>query len=112
MINNLLKLFVPAIAIMIAGHFLDAVIVQSFGIAIIVSIVLGLLNMTVKPILQILTIPVTIITLGLFLIIIDAALVIFTSRIIEGFQVDNLFWAIIFSLFVSVTSTVLNYFLD
>ncbi|MEZ5008526.1 MAG: phage holin family protein [Chitinophagales bacterium] len=112
MINNLLKLFVPAVAIMFAGYLLDEVTVQSFGIAIVVSIVLGLLNMTIKPILQILTIPVTILTLGLFLIVIDAILVIFTSKIIEGFQVDNLFWAIIFSLFVSVTSTVLNYFLD
>ena len=112
MINKLLKLAVPAVAIMFAGHFLNEVTVDSFGIAIVVAIVLGLLNMFVKPILQILTIPITIVTLGIFLIIIDAILIIFAARLIEGFSVDNIFWAIIFSLFVSITSTFLNYFLE
>ncbi len=112
MINGLLKLAVPAVAIMLAGHFLQQVHVEDFGIAIIVAFILGFLNMFVKPILQILTIPITILTLGVFLIIIDALLVIFTSNIINGFRVDNILWAIIFSLFVSITSTALNYFLD
>lgn len=114
MINSLLKLLVPAVAIMIAGHLLAPnVIVDSFGVAIVVSIVLALLNMFVKPILQFFSIPITIITLGLFLIIIDALMIILADSIIKvGFDVNGIFWAIIFSFFISITSSFLNYFLE
>ena len=113
MINSILKLFVPAIAVMLAGHFLDGVTVQSFQIAIAVAIVLALLNMFVKPILKLLTIPITFLTLGLFLIVLDAFMIILADKAIEsGFDVENLGWAIICSLFISITSTFLNYFLD
>jgi putative membrane protein len=109
--NLLLKLFVPAVAIMIAGYILDPhVVVSNFGTAIGISIVLALLNMFVKPILLILTIPVTIITLGLFLIILDALMIILADNIIKsGFEVDGIFWAIIFSFFISITSSILNF---
>ncbi len=102
MINALLKLFVPAIAIMIAGYILEPnVVVSSFKTAIVISIVLALLNMFIKPILMVLTIPVTIVTLGLFLIVLDALMIILADNIIKvGFEVNGILWAIIFSFFI------------
>lgn len=112
MINGILKMAVPAVAIMLVGQLMPQVNVESFGVAIVVAILLGLLNIFVKPILTILTIPITMLTLGLFLIVIDALLIIFTSHVVDGFQVENLFWAIIFSLFISGTGAFLNFILD
>ena len=112
MIKWILGLLIPAIAIIITGHLLQGVVVESFGIAIAVSIILGLLNMFVKPILQFLTFPITVITLGLFLFIINALMIMLASNAVGGFYVENFGWALIFSLIVSIINSVLNSFID
>ena len=76
---------------------------------IIVALVLALLNAIVKPLLIVLTIPVTIITLGLFLLVINALMVVWTSKLVDGFKVDGWFTALLFSLIVSAVSSILHF---
>ena len=105
----LIKVLVTGLAVFVADYFLDGVhINDDVKTVIIVALVLALLNTFVKPILIILTIPVTVITLGLFLLIINALMVIWADELIGGFTVDGWWSAILFSLIVSITSAVLN----
>ena len=104
----ILKLLVPAIAVLVAAYILPGVAVASFGSAIVVAIVLAILNNFVKPILTILTIPITLITLGLFLIILDALIILLAGSLVSGFHVNGLLWAIIFSVLLSIISTFLE----
>jgi putative membrane protein len=73
-----------------------------------VAVVLAFLNTIVKPILTLLTIPITMLTLGLFLLVINALIIIFADKLVNGFQVDGFFWALIFSLALSLFTGVLN----
>ena len=101
----IIKLLIPVIAVLVAAYILPGVSVEDFGKAIVVAIILAILNNFVKPILTILTIPITIITLGLFLIILDALIILLASNIVDGFHVNGLIWAMIFSFLLSVIST-------
>jgi putative membrane protein len=74
--------------------------------AVIVAVVLSLLNILVKPILVILTLPVTIVTLGLFLLIINAIIILLADNLIDGFSVGNIWWALIFSLLLSFLQSI------
>ena len=95
----IVRLLVMALAVWVAAYILPGVHLQSDAkTIIIVALVLALLNAIVKPILIILTIPVTILTLGLFLLIINALMVIWTSNLVDGFKVDGWLTALFFSL--------------
>ena len=105
----LIKVLVTALAVYVADYFLDGVhISEDAKTIIIVALVLALLNTFVKPILVILTIPVTILTLGLFLLVINALMVKWASSLVEGFTVDGWWSALLFSLIVSFVSFILN----
>jgi len=108
----LLRLLVTAALVLLIAKLLPGVVVANFGTAIIVAIVLGLLNLFIKPILVILTLPVTFITLGLFLLVINAIIILFCTNIVGGFAVDSfwtaLFFSIILSVFQSVTYRILG----
>ncbi len=104
----LLKLIVSAIAVFAAGYLLPGVHVDGFTTAIIVAIVLGVLNVFVKPVLILFTIPITILTLGLFLLIINALIVLLCARLVDGFEVNGIIYALLFSLVVSLISTVME----
>ncbi len=108
MIRFLLKTMVTAVAVLIASYVLSGVSVDSTLTAVLVAIVLGLLNSFIKPILIILTIPITIFTLGLFLLVINILIVKWASDIVTGFRVDGWFWALLFSLIVSFVTSVLD----
>ena len=95
----ILRVLLTALAVVILSKVLPHVEVDSYLTAIIVAIVLGLLNFLVKPILVILTLPVTIITFGLFLLIINAVIILLADYFITGFSVDGIWWALLFSLF-------------
>lgn len=97
---------VSAVAIVIAAYLLPHVGVDSFVAALILAVVLGALNLLLKPILIILTLPVTIITLGLFTLVINAVLVWIAKFIVPGFTVDNFGWAILFALVLSIIGMV------
>jgi len=106
----LIKLLVSALAVWIAAYLLPGVHLQNDAkTIIIVVLVLALLNAIVKPILIILTIPITIVTLGLFLLVINALMVVWTSKLVDGFKVDGWLTALLFSLIVSAVSSILHF---
>lgn len=100
--NWILKLLLTAVAVFILAHVLPGVAVSGYVAALIVAVVLGLLRLVVRPILVILTLPVTIITLGLFLLVINAIIILIADFFVPGFSVDGLLWAFVFSLLLSM----------
>ncbi|SFU50846.1 putative membrane protein [Pustulibacterium marinum] len=108
----IVKILLSALAVMILSYLLPGVHVSNYIAAIIVAVILGLLNIVVKPILVILTLPVTIITLGLFLLVINAFIILFADGLIDGFAVDGFWWALIFSLLLSFLQSLFTSGLD
>lgn len=102
--NFILRLLVSAVAVLLTAWLLPGVAIQSFGYAIIVALILALLNLIIKPILIFLTIPITIVTLGLFLLVINALMILLASEIVSGFYVDGFWWALLYSLILSLFS--------
>ncbi|MEE9363039.1 MAG: phage holin family protein [Cellulophaga sp.] len=103
----ILRILLSAIAVIILSKILPGIGVDNYTTAIIVAVVLSLLNFIVKPILVILTLPVTILTLGLFLLIINAIIILLADNLISGFSVDSIWWAILFSLLLSFLQSIL-----
>ncbi len=103
----ILRVLLSALAVVILAKVLPGASVDSYVTAIIVAIVLSLLNFLVKPILIILTLPITIISLGLFLLFINAIIILLADYFIAGFQVQNVWWALLFSLLLSLLQSIL-----
>jgi putative membrane protein len=82
--------------------------VASFGSALIAALVLGLLNTLVKPVLILLTLPITIVTLGLFLLVLNALVFWFAGSVLKGFQVNGFWWAMLGAFVYSIVSGVLS----
>ena len=91
-----------AVAIMVAAFVLPGVHVASIWTALLVALVLGVLNTLVRPMLIMLTLPITAITFGLFLLVINAVMIVMASHLVPGFTVDGFTWALLFSLAVSL----------
>ncbi|HBI51045.1 MAG TPA: hypothetical protein DDY21_04330 [Candidatus Moranbacteria bacterium] len=106
----ILHWFLRALAIMITAYLLPGIILKSFFVALVVAIVLGLFNTILKPILIILTLPITILTLGLFTLVINAGMIMLTSKIVDGFYVQSFWWALLFSLILSLVNFILHSF--
>jgi len=104
----ILFLLINSLAVFATSYVLPGAHVNNFITAIIVAIVLGILNMFIKPILIILTLPINILTFWLFTFVINALLVLLASSIVPGFHVDGFLWALLFSLVLSVVSSFLN----
>jgi putative membrane protein len=103
----ILRILLTALAVVILAKILPGIDVESYTTAIIVAVVLGLLNILVRPVLVLLTLPVTIITFGLFLLIINALIILLADRLIDGFQVGSIWWALLFSLLLSFLQSIL-----
>ncbi len=106
----ILKIFFTWIAVIIASWLLPGVEVNDNMTALLVAIVWALLDVLVKPLLIILTLPITILTLGIFLIFINAIIVLIDAYFIHGFKVDNIWWALFFSFVVSIIVTLFQRF--
>jgi putative membrane protein len=104
----LMKWFISAVAVFLTANLLPGAHVDSFTTALIVALVLGVINAIIKPILFILTIPITIVTLGLFGLILNTLMILITDWLIKGFRIDNFWWALLFSLVLSVISSFLH----
>ncbi len=102
----IVNLLVSTLCVLLAAYLLPGVSVDGFLTALGVAIVLGLLNAIVRPILTLLTLPITIITLGLFLLVINIIVIKLTDALIDGFQVENWFWALVFSLLLTVLNSI------
>ena len=106
--NLLLRILITSGLVLLIAHFMPGVHVANFTTALIVAIVLGLLNIFIKPILVILTLPVTILTLGLFLLVINALMILLCTKIVGGFSVDTFWTALFFSIILSVLQSIMN----
>jgi len=108
--KTLVKIIISAFAVIISSYLLHGVNVDSFLTALIVAAVLAVLNSIVKPILILFTIPITFFTFGLFLLVINAAIIMLTSHIVPGFKVDGFWWALGFSIILSLVTALLESF--
>lgn len=106
--NFIVRLLLSALAVIIVSYLLPGVYVEGFLAAVILALVLSLLNLTIKPILILLTIPLTVFTLGLFLLVINALIILIADAIIPGFEVAGFWWALLFSLLLSLTNALLT----
>ncbi|HSZ85099.1 MAG TPA: phage holin family protein [Puia sp.] len=103
----IIRIIVSAIVAFGLSYILKGVHINQFTTALLLAVVLAVLNAIVKPILIILTLPITIITFGLFLFVINAIIILLASDIIKGFSVDGFWWALIFSFLLSIITSVL-----
>lgn len=104
--NIIIRILVTAMLVMIIAYFMPGVTVDGFMTAIFVAIVLGLLNIFVKPILILFTLPVTIITLGLFLLVVNAVIIMLCSELVSGFKIGSFLTAFLFSLVLSILQSI------
>lgn len=104
----LTRWLINAFALFLATRFIPGVEVKSFYSALWVALVLGLLNAVARPVLIFLTLPITAVTLGLFIFVINALIIWFTSSIIKGFEVTGFAPAFILGLFLWLVSTLTN----
>lgn len=99
------KLLVLTLAVLATSYILPGILVESIIAALIAALVLGLINTFVKPVLVILTIPLTVVTLGIFLLILNALLLLLTSALVSGFHVSGFWWAVLGSIIISVINS-------
>ena len=104
MIRNLL---INTISIFAVSYILSGIEVDSFVTALIVAVVMAVLNVTLKPLLILITIPLTIITFGLFLLVVNVLVLYAAEALIDGFQIAGFWWALAFSLLVTFVNSVL-----
>lgn len=106
--NLLIKWLVMTVSILIGAYLLPGVVISGFWAAFCLALLLGILNVLLKPILILITLPVNILTLGLFTFVINAFIILIASSVIKGFYVEGFWAAMLFSIVLSVISYVLN----
>jgi putative membrane protein len=104
----LAHIVIVGVTLLIVSWILPGFHVQSFGAAVIAALVLGVVNAIVRPILIVLTFPITILTLGIFLLVINAFMYLLVSAVVPGFHVHGLMTAIIGSIITSIVSSILH----
>ena len=105
--NFLIRLILNAVAILLTSYLLSGVHVEGFFAAFILAFVLSILNAILKPVLVVLTIPITIVTLGLFLIAINAGVLLLADYFVSGTNIDGFWWAVLFGFIVSILNSIL-----
>ena len=106
--NFIAKILISSLAVFIVSQISPGIIIDNYVTAILVAIVLAFLNAIVKPILTILTIPITVFTLGLFLLAINAIIILLAGKLVSDFHVQGFWQALLFSLILSVITGILN----
>lgn len=104
----LINWLVSSLVIIITAYLLPGIHIENFFTAVVLALVLGVLNILVKPLLLLLTLPITIVTLGLFTLVINALIILLAAKLVPGFVVDGFWWAVLFS----VVSSILNFFVS
>lgn len=108
----LVHLIVSALLLALVDYFIDGITIAGFGHALIAAAVLGLVNAVIRPVLVILTLPITVITLGLFLLVINALMMLLAAAVVPGFEIDTLGTALVggvlLAIFNLVASSVLH----
>lgn len=106
------RIAITALALLLVAKLPIGVEIEGLAPAIIAAVVLGILNTLVRPLLIILTLPITLLTLGLFILVINASLFLLASVFVEGFLVDSFFAAMLGSVLVSIVSSIANKFVN
>jgi len=104
----LIRIIVIAAVSFGLSHVLRGVHIDTFWTAIVFAVVLAILNIFIKPLIILLTLPVTILTLGLFLFVINALVVLLASKFVSGISIASFGWALLFSLILSIVTSVLD----
>jgi len=105
--KTIFKILLTAIAVVLIANLLPGVQIQNFTNAILVAVVLGILRITVKPLLIFFTLPATIVTFGLFLLVINACIILLADYFVSGFAVAGFWTALLFSLLLSLFQSIL-----
>ena len=108
----LIHWLVAAIAILITAYVLPGVHVDGFLVALVLAVILGIINAFLRPLFVILALPITVLTLGLFVFVINGLLVMMAASIVPGFVVDSLLSGILFSIILALVSAALQMFED
>lgn len=106
--NWIIRFLLNGLAVVLTAYLLPGVDVTDYWTALIVALVLAIANVIVKPVLIILTIPITIVTLGLFLLVINALIILLADYLVDGFYVDGFWWALLFSLILSLFNSLFD----
>lgn len=104
----ILRWLILTLAILITGYFIPGATIGGFWPALWLALFLGIINVTLKPILILLTLPINILTLGLFTFVINALIILLASTVIKGFNVQGFLTALLFSIVLSIISYLLN----
>lgn len=109
----IVKILISTLAVILTAFFLRGVHLdgdhhQQFFTALMVAVVLAFLNAVIKPILTILSLPITVFTLGLFLLVINAAMILLADKLVDGFHVDGFWSALWFSVILAIINSILN----
>ena len=100
--EGVVRFLLNGLAVLLTAYLLPGVDVDHYGYALLVALVLSLANVLVKPLLIVFTIPLTILSLGLFLLVINAMVILLVDYLVPGFNVEGFWWALAFSLILSV----------
>jgi putative membrane protein len=103
----IINLLLSGLAVVISAYIIPGVTLDGFFTAIVVAIVLGLVNMFIKPLIVLLTLPINVLTLGLFSFVIQAFMVILVTKIVPGFAVSSFWIAMLFAIVLSLVTTLL-----
>jgi putative membrane protein len=103
-----LKWLLMTLSVGITAYLIPGIALSGFFSALLVALFLGIINTLVRPFLILITLPITILTLGLFTFVINAVLVLFASKVVRGFEVKGFWWAMLFSIVLSIIQYILN----
>jgi putative membrane protein len=105
--NFIVRIIISAVVAFGLSYILSGIHINGFLTALLLAFVLAVLNAFIKPIFIILTLPITILTFGLFLFVINACIILLAGKFVDGFKVDGFWWALLFSLLLSILTSVL-----
>lgn len=108
--KTIIRWIISALAIGVTAYLLPGVHVDGAVAALVLAVVLGAINTFIKPILVVLTLPLSILTLGLFMLVLNALLILLATFFVPGFSVDSFWWALLFGIVLAIVHTVLGVF--
>lgn len=106
----LIKLIINALLVFLIANILDGVSIGGFPTALLAALVFGIVNVTVKPVFKLLSLPFTIVSLGFFLLVINALMTMLVAWIVPGFEVISFWWAFLFAMILSVSNMIIEKF--
>ncbi len=102
--NIIINVLISAVAVLVTGRLLSGVSIDGFGTAVAVAVVLGIVNAVLGPVLLLLTLPLNVLTLGLFTFVIVAGLVLLVAALVPGFKVASFWWALAFAFVLALVN--------